>query len=178
MVRSNNLELVNHILTKTPYNEDTKARELIIITRDLEFLSKKVLLKILKWKSPRPLRFYNENEEENIKNITALAFQQNDDRLKIHILTALKGVNYPSASAILMFKNPEYFPVLDIRVWKQLYKNNLVSVNPRGIGFTLDQWISYIKIIRSLAKQNSMSVREVEKKLFDYDKLTQEGNLY
>ncbi|ARV08250.1 hypothetical protein BTO05_00830 [Winogradskyella sp. PC-19] len=171
--------MIDEILKSIDYKEDDKTLKIFnLIKPEDESLSKSTLIKILKWKSPRPLRFYNENEEENIRNITALAFQQNDDRLKIHILTALKGVNYPSASAILMFKNPEYFPVLDIRVWKQLYKNNLVSVNPRGIGFTLDQWISYIKIIRSLAKQNSMSVREVEKKLFDYDKLTQEGNLY
>lgn len=174
----NNFNLINNILNKTPYYEDSKTKELFCITRNLEFLSKEVLLKILKWKSPRPLRFYNENDEDYIKNITQLAFQQNDDRIKIHILTVLKGVNYPSASAILMFKNPKLFPVLDIRVWKQLYKNNLVTVNPRGIGFTLDQWISYLKILRSFANKHNISVREVEKKLFDYDKLTQEGNLY
>jgi thermostable 8-oxoguanine DNA glycosylase len=171
--------MIDKIIETTSYKEDDKTLNLFkFVKQDEVLLNKSTLLKILKWKSPRPLRFYNENEEEYIKNITQLAFQQEDDKVKIHILTALKGVNYPSASAILMFKNPEYFPVLDIRVWKQLYKNKLVSVNPRGIGFTLDQWALYINIIRSIANKHNISARVVEKKLFDYDKQTQEGNLY
>ena len=169
---------IQRIIKSIPYKEDHKTLYLFNLVKEEELLSRNTLIKILKWKSPRPLRFYNENEEEYIKNITQLAFKQENDRVKIHILTALKGVNYPSASAILMFKNPELFPVLDIRVWKQLFKNNLVSVNPRGIGFTLDQWDSYVKIIRSLATKHNTTARVIEKKLFDYDKLTQEGNLY
>lgn len=171
--------MIDEILKSIDYKEDDKTLKIFsLVEQEEELLSRNTLIKILKWKSPRPLRFYNENEEEYIKNITQLAFKQENDRVKIHILTALKGVNYPSASAILMFKNPELFPVLDIRVWKQLYKNNLVSVNPRGIGFTLDQWDSYVKIIRSLATKHNTTARVIEKKLFDYDKLTQEGNLY
>lgn len=171
--------MIDKIIQNTCYQEDAKTIEIFkIVEQEEGSLSKNTIIKILKWKSPRPLRFYNENEESYIKNITQLSFKEKNDKLKIHILTALKGVNYPSASAILMFKNPDFFPVLDIRVWKQLYKNNLVSVNPRGMSFTLDQWDSYVKIIRSLSRKYNTTAREIEKKLFDYDKLTQEGNLY
>ena len=171
--------MIDKIIQNTSYQEDVKTLEIFkIVEQEEGSLSRNTIIKILKWKSPRPLRFYNKNEEVYIKNITQLSFKEKNDKLKIHILTALKGVNYPSASAILMFKNPDFFPVLDIRVWKQLYKNNLVSVNPRGIGFTLDQWDSYVKIIRSLSRKYNTTAREIEKKLFDYDKLTQEGNLY
>ena len=171
--------MIDKIIQNTSYQEDVKTLEIFkIVEQEEGSLSRNTIIKILKWKSPRPLRFYNKNEESYIKNITQLSFKEKNDKLKIHILTALKGVNYPSASAILMFKNPDFYPVLDIRVWKQLYKNNLVSVNPRGIGFTLDQWDSYVKIIRSLSRKYNTTAREIEKKLFDYDKLTQEGNLY
>ena len=171
--------MIDKIIQNTSYQEDVKTLEIFkIVEQEEGSLSRNTIIKILKWKSPRPLRFYNENEESYIKNITQLSFKEKNDKLKIHILTALKGVNYPSASAILMFKNPDFYPVLDIRVWKQLYKNNLVSVNPRGMSFTLDQWDSYVKIIRSLSRKYNTTAREIEKKLFDYDKLTQEGNLY
>ena len=171
--------MIDKIIQNTSYQEDVKTLEIFkIVEQEEGSLSRNTIIKILKWKSPRPLRFYNKNEEVYIKNITQLSFKEKNDKLKIHILTALKGVNYPSASSILMFKNPDFYPVLDIRVWKQLYKNNLVSVNPRGIGFTLDQWDSYVKIIRSLSRKYNTTAREIEKKLFDYDKLTQEGNLY
>ena len=134
-------------------------------------------MKILKWKSPRPLKYYIKNNNEDFKKITRLAFQQKDEKLKIHILTALIGVKYPSASAILMFLNQDY-PVLDIRVWKQLYKLQLVKTNPNGQNFSLEEWITYLKVIRSIANKYNTNARQIEKKLFDFDKSNQIGNLY
>ena len=147
--------LINKIISKTPDFEDSKTLELLYLSGLIKkqgYLTKEQTLRILKWKSPRPLRFYEQNNETEIRTITKLAFQQSNDKLKIHILTALKGVKYPSASAILMFHEPKNYPVLDIRVWKQLYKNNLVSANANGQNFTLEQWETYLKIIRSLAE--------------------------
>jgi len=172
---------INKIIAKTADFEDSKTLELLNLSKLIKeqgYLTKEQTIKILKWKSPRPLRFYEQNSDIEIKTITKLAFQQNNDSLKIHILTALKGVNYPSASAILMFYEPKNYPVLDIRVWKQLYKNKLVTTNSKGQNFTLEQWSNYLKIIRSLAKENNLTSRQVEKRLFDYDKSTQIGNLY
>lgn len=172
---------INKIIAKTADFEDSKTLELLNLSdliKEQGYLTKEQTIRILKWKSPRPLRFYEQNTNTEIETITKLAFQQNNDNLKIHILTALKDVNYPSASAILMFYEPKKYPVLDIRVWKQLYKNNLVSSNSKGQNFTLEQWANYLKIIRSLANENNLTSRQVEKRLFDYDKSTQIGNLY
>ena len=173
--------MINRIILETAYSEDEKTKTIFKMSKNIienGFLNKKELIKILKWKSPRPLRFYNQNEENDIIYITKLAFSQKDDALCIHILSALKGVNYPSASAILMFYNPDRFPVLDIRVWKQLYKCNLVNENPRGINFTLDQWRKYLTVIRDLSLQYNLSARQIEKRIFDFDKLNQKGTLY
>lgn len=172
---------INKIIANTADFEDSKTIELLNLSELIKkqgYLTKEQTIRILKWKSPRPLRFYEQNTNTEIETITKLAFQQNNDNLKIHILTALKGVNYPSASAILMFYDPKNYPVLDIRVWKQLYNNNLVTSNSKGQNFTLEQWANYLKIIRSLAKQNNLTSRQVEKRLFDYDKSKQIGNLY
>ncbi len=106
-----------------------------------------------------------------------MAFVQNDEKLKIHILTTLVGVKYPSASAILMFLDQNY-PVLDIRVWKQLYNLKYVNTNPNGQNFTLEQWVKYLKVIRNIAIEHRTNARQIEKKLFDFDKTTQTGNLY
>ena len=171
---------INKIIAETTDFEDSKTLELLKlseVTKEQGYLTKEQTIRILKWKSPRPLRFYEQNSNRDIETITKLAFQQNYDKLKIHILTALKGVNYPSASAILMFYEPKNYPVLDIRVWKQLYKNNLVTTNAKGQNFTLEQWATYLKIIRRLAIENKLTSRQVEKRLFDYDKSTQIGNL-
>lgn len=173
-------ELIKIIKT-IPDFEDDLTHELFELTKGLKkqgFLNKEVAIKILKWKSPRPLKHYQKNFDKDFKQTTEIAFQQKDDKLKIHILTALSGVSYPAASAMLMFYDRTKFPIIDIRVWKQLYKFGLVTENARGLGFSLSQWESYLGVIRNLANQTNLTVRQVEKRLFDLDRKTQKGNLY
>ncbi len=142
------------------------------------YLTKAQLIKILRWKSPRPLRYYEANTEENIKEITSVAFATKNESLKIHILTALVGVRYPAASAILMFYDKNQYPVLDIRVWQQLYKGKLVKSNSRGQNFTPQQWENYLTVIRQLANDLNLTARQVEKRLFIHDRKTRLGKLY
>ena len=169
------------IIKTTADFEDAKTRSLFSLTPKIKaqgFLTKDQAMKILKWKSPRPLKHYDKNSNEEFRQITKLAFNQKDEKIKIHILTALTGVNYPTASALLMFYDRTKYPIIDIRVWKQLYKNGLVTENEKGQSFTLEQWIKYLNVIRQLAKENKLIVRQVEKRLFDYDRKTQLGLLY
>ena len=161
--------------------EDAKTLELFNEFSSLKqqgFLTKEKLLKILRWKSPRPLRFYESNDEKFVQETTKLAFTTKDENLKIHILTALNGVNYPAASAILMFYDRSKYPVLDIRVWKQLYKFKLVDGNERGQSFSLQQWNKYLKVIRNLAAELNITVRQTEKRIFDHDRNTQTSPIY
>lgn len=141
-------------------------------------LTKAQGIKILKWKSPRPLQRYQSNSDKDFQEITKLSFSTKNERVKIHILTALKGVNIPAASAILMFYDRKRYPVIDIRVWKQLFKANLVDTNPKGQGFSLDEWVNYLTIIRGIAKELKLTPRQVEKRLYDIDRREQKGNLY
>ena len=178
---SKNIESVKKIINETEDFEDKIAVDLFklsAIIRKQGFINKSQAIKILKWKSPRPLRHYSKNSDEDFIKITKLAFQQENDSLKIHILTALMGVNYPSASAFLMFYDKDEYPIIDIRVWKRLYDLKLVTENSKGQNFTLNQWGKYIEIIRQLAKEHKITARQVEKRLFDYDKANQKGKLY
>jgi len=172
---------IDKIINQTDDFEDKVAIELFNLSDLINrqgFIDKSHGIKILKWKSPRPLRHYSKNSDEDFKQITKLAFEQENDRMKIHILTALSGVNYPSASALLMFYDKDNYPIIDIRVWKQLYYLKLVEENPRGQNFTLNQWEKYLEIIRQLAIEYNITARQVEKRLFDYDKANQKGKLY
>ena len=171
---------IDKIINETPIIEDSNTLELLEYFESIKkqgFLTKDQGLKILKWKSPRPLKHYNKNSNEDFKKITKLAFQQKDEKLKIHILTALIGVKHPSASAILMFLDQKY-PVLDIRVWKQLYNLKYVKTNPNGQNFSLEEWNTYLKVIRNIASEYNTNARQIEKQLFDFDKANQIGNLY
>lgn len=169
------------ILLNTPYIEDEKTLilfEEIKGVKNQGYLTRDQLLKILVWKSPRPLRHYKSNDDKLIKEITSIALATQNDILKLHILTALSGVSYPAASAILMFYNPAIYPVLDIRVWTQLYKAQLVKSNPNGQNFTLKECELYFDVIRKLGIELNLTARQVEKRIFDYDIENQKGTLY
>jgi hypothetical protein len=174
-------EKILRIISITPDTTDSKTEMIFGVTSIIKgkgCMSKELGLQILKWKSPRPTKHYDKNSNEDFEIITRAAFQQNNEKLKIHILTALSGVNYPAASAILMFYDPTQYPVIDIRVWKQLYKYKLLVENPNGQGFTLIQWDCYLDVVRQIASELSLTPRQVEKRLFDHDKNNQIGTLY
>ena len=176
-----NREKILKIISATPDTTDETTSNLFGLTSAIKkkgFISKDLGLKILKWKSPRPTKYYDKNSSIDFETITKAAFQQKDEKIKIHILTALTGVNYPAASAILMFYNQTQYPVIDIRVWKQLYKYGLLIENSKGQSFTLHQWDTYLNIVRQIAEELSLTPRQVEKRLFDYDKKNQIGTLY
>jgi thermostable 8-oxoguanine DNA glycosylase len=176
-----NREKILKIISATPDTTEETTTNLFSLTSSVKkkgFVSKDLGMKILKWKSHRPTPHYDKNSKEDFEVITKSAFQQKNEKIKIHILTALTGVNYPAASALLMFYDQTQYPVIDIRVWKQLYKYGLLTENSKGQGFTLHQWDTYLNVIREIAKELSITPRQVEKRLFDNDKKNQVGTLY
>lgn len=172
---------ISRLIKNYPYSEHNVAADLfneIGNFKSRKFLTRGELIKILKWKSPRPMQRYEMNTELNVRAITKAAFTTNHEGVRIHTLTLLHGVNYPAASAILMFYDRTRYPVLDIRVWKQLHKIGLVKTNEKGKGFKNEEWLEYLKIFREAAKEFGVPVRHLEKSFFDKDQAEQEGNLY
>lgn len=168
-------------INRTPDSLDEEAEDLFKRYNNIKqqgYIAKEQGIDILKWKSPRPLRHYKNNTEDEFREITRLAFSVRDEKVKIHILTALRGVRYPAASALLMFYDKTIYPIIDIRTWKQLYKAGFVNENQQGQNFSLDQWKMYLDTVRDIASRLKLTARQVEKRLFDIDKEAQEGNLY
>src|SRR5687768_10751134 len=95
------------------------------------FLDKFNFENILKWKLRnqfgRQINLRQLNTDEIIKKITRLVLelehsnQDYETGLKFKILTSLKGVEIPIASAILTLTNPGKYAVVDFRVWRQLF---------------------------------------------------------
>lgn len=77
-----------------------------------------------------------------------------------------------------MFYDKTIFPVLDIRVWQQLYNGNLVYDNAKGQNFTLNQVENYLLILRKLSTDLNLTARQVEKRIFDFDKKIRTEKLY
>jgi hypothetical protein len=92
--------------------------------RSCRFLGKDNLIAIGKWKSPRPLRHYNRNDDADVRQVTSRAFGARDEKERIEPLLGAKGglsgVGYPVASVILHFAFPDEYPILDVRAVSSL----------------------------------------------------------
>ncbi len=141
------------------------------------WLEKGEFLEICLWKSRRPKRLYEQNTESEIKRLTQSAFAETDEKCKIEMLTSLKGVSIPTASAILSVTNSTEYPIIDIRCVESLTDLKLISWN----NINSNSWVDYLKIVRDLAIKHNKSAREVEKGLFAYNRIKldkQYKNLY
>jgi len=153
------------------FNKIKKAKEKGYLTKD-EFIE------ICDWKSQRPRKHYLNNSEEIIKEISEKVLATNSEDEKIKLLISLNGVAIPVASAILTLLDPQNYGVIDIRVWQLLYNYGEVNTNPKGQTFTINNWKTFLTLIRKYAKKFNMKVRQIELILFRHHQETQKGNLY
>lgn len=126
------------------------------------------------WKEPRQRmrRHWQRNseplDEPPIVQLTRRALATSDERARIETLLGLHGVGIPVASAILTILEPERYGVIDIRAWQVLHHYGAVSTNPDGRGFSIDEWLNYIGVLRDWAEHLAVSARRIEHTLYLY----------
>lgn len=125
------------------------------------FLSFDDFYQICMWKSVRQKNRYLKNKDK-VEDISRKAFSIDDEKEKIELLCSLDGVGIPTASAILTILYPESYAVIDIRCIEEL--NNLGYKIKKWM--SVKNWIKYLEIMRSLAKENNVTPRELDMALF------------
>ena len=125
------------------------------------FINKKDFLAICEWKTPRSKPLCRKNSPALIKKITGISLATKDEKEKIEILLTLCGVGWPTASTILHFVSGFKYPVLDYRaIW---------SLNAKvPAKYTFDFWNDYTLYSRKIAKENKVSLRVLDKALWQY----------
>lgn len=146
--------------------------------RQRGYLTRGELERVCRWKSPRSIALVRANTAHQVRRCTAEALKSLDERERLEALLALRGVSVPSASAVLTMLEPERYGVIDIRVWQLLHAIGAVEGNPRGAGFTFDQWHRFLHVLRDLAARLETSARAVERSLFAAHVAHQQGLLY
>lgn len=130
------------------------------------YLNKDNFIKLCLWKSRRPKKQYEKNSEEMIKEITRFSLSAKSEEVKIKILMCLQGVSFPVASTILHFAYPNKYTIMDFRaIWSLEWKQ------PKN--YTFEFWEKYYKEIWNIAKKFNVSVRTVDKALWQYSKENQ-----
>lgn len=130
------------------------------------YLDKEHFIKLCLWKSKRPKKQYENNDELTIKEITQFSLSTISERARIEALTILSGVSYPVASVILHFAFPDEYSILDFRaIW------SLDIEEPKKYDFAF--WQKYTSIIQEIANRNKLEIRTLDKALWEYSKIYQ-----
>ena len=125
-------------------------------------------LAVCRWKSPRIVHQCTTNTDDFIESVTRTALTTKDERLRIEVLTLLNGVGWPTASALLHFGTRDVYPILDFRVLWSLGFWELPTYEHKF-------WSAYTSYCRALAHEAGVSMRVLDRALWQYSKDNQPG---
>ena len=146
--------------------------------RQRGYFSRGQFVRMCRWKSPRARHAFEANTPARIRAVSRRVLASRDERERMELLTSLRGVGVPIASAILTLLDPRRYGVLDIRAWQLLFALGNVTANRRGHAFTIAQWQEYLTALRHHARRLHTSARAVEYTLFTAHRNLQQGLLY
>jgi hypothetical protein len=119
-------------------------------------------LDLCRWKTPRTQPRCAANDEDFIREVTALALKTKSERLRIEVLTLLDGVSWPTASVLLHFGHLERYPILDFRaLW------SLSIPEPQG-EYKFSFWWDYVQVCREIADKCGVTMRTLDRALWQF----------
>lgn len=146
--------------------EDRPVENLVPTVRARGFVCKSELLVVADWKSPRRRNLIAEADEGLIVEASQLALTAASEELRIGILALLPGVGYPTASVILHFFHADPYPIIDFRaLWSMGF--------PDPPSYTFSFWSEYVLACRKLASRAGVSMRDLDRALWQYSKQNQ-----
>jgi len=148
--------------------DESIEKEMLQWFAKYKFLDREHLIKLGKWKSQRVIKQYKSeiNSDKRVKELTAFSLSSKDEYIRIMCPQLLKGVSWGVASVILHFAYPSDYMILDFRaVW------SLGWEMPKF--YTFEYWMKYISHVRSQAKKNKVTLRQLDKALWQYSKENQ-----
>lgn len=159
------LEDVRALAASYSYRDDTAAIEAGRRARVAGFYTREDFLAVCGWKSARtrPLWSHPVNSDRVVREVTRVALSTEVEQLKIAALLALRGVSWATASVLLHFAAREPYPILDYRaLW------SIGHHKPAMYSFEL--WWAYTEACRRLAKEAGVTMRELDRALWQYSK--------
>jgi len=127
------------------------------------YLQKDEFLEICRWKTRRTQPRCKRNPDAMVHEVTRLALSSEVEQFRIEVLTLLQGVGWPTASVILHFCHRDPYPILDFRaLW-----SCGVDV-PNGYDFPF--WWKYVEFCRRIAKEADVTMRILDRALWQYSK--------
>jgi len=165
------IELIKDFIEAHP--EEEKTRKTIDIGQTIRkqgYAKMEQLLELVKWKFPISIRHVNfpNNSEDDVKVLTSLALKESySDSQRIRILLGLTGVKVRMASAILTLIFPNSFGTFDVNAREALESLDLINKDELS-GFNLQDYLTYLILIRKISEHIHCSPRDVDRALYYY----------
>ncbi len=142
---------------------DVEVLEIGARSGKVGYYTKKDFIAVCDWKTRgRVRRHYEKNTEEDVRKFTQIALATPDEQVRIVALTVLHGVRVRTASALLHLAAPELYPILDFRT--------LWSLNCEKKYYSIALWLEYLSCCRQLAHNSNVSLRDLDRALWEYSK--------
>ena len=103
------------------------------------------------------------NTEAAVADATGRAFASDDEAIRMSALLELNGVGVPTASTLLYCSFPSDYPILDVRALESL---GITSRSTYPVKF----WLEYLSACRELARSSGVSIRTLDKALWQHSK--------
>ena len=120
-------------------------------------------IEVCAWKTARSRPKVSSNSEAAVIDATGRTFTTADEAARMSALLELAGVGAPTASTLLYVLFPADYPILDVRALESL------GVKSRS-QYPLSFWLAYLFACRELARRCGVSIRTLDKALWQYSK--------
>jgi hypothetical protein len=146
-------------------SEDIMIEEVRNFVRIHSSLDKEQFMRLAEWKSPRLTGHAKRNSEDEVREVTRIAFSARTERCRVTSLIGLAGVGWPMASVILHVCHNDAYPILDVRALGTLGLGKIPT-------YTYEFWNKYVGFCRNAAEEYRVSMRVFDRALFGWSKKT------
>lgn len=157
------LDEIDALAARFPAVDDGRLREVGVAVLERGYYTREEFIEVCAWKTVRSRPKVSGNTEAAVVRATGLAIGTEDESVRMTALLELDGVGVPTASTLLYCGFPDHYPILDVRALESL------GVKPRS-QYPLSFWLGYLDACRELAQQAGVSLRTLDKALWQHSK--------
>jgi hypothetical protein len=152
------------LAARFPASDESATLRLGAAARTRGYYRRSEFLTVCAWKTPRSRPKVQANSARAVRGASSVALSPaSSEQTRMEALLALEGVGVPTASTLLYTAFPADYPILDVRALHAL------GHKPRS-GYPISYWLSYLETCRALAAQHAVSLRTLDKALWQWSK--------
>ena len=154
---------IEALATRFGYADDARLLAAGAAARARGYYTHEDFIDVCAWKTPRSRPKVTSNADTAVIEATRRALAATDEGTRMTSLLELAGVGAPTASVLLYFAFPDDYPILDVRALESL------GVRPRS-QYPVSFWLEYLAACRELARRFGVSIRTLDKALWQHSK--------